>query len=82
MLEVEVTLTTSTEGPAFGAAILGGVAAKALPSIEDAADALVHRTTRAVPDPIASSRYRDLHAAYRALYGDLRERFRMLGSLA
>jgi xylulokinase len=82
VLDVEVAITTSAEGPAFGAAILGGVAAKLFASIEDAADSLVHLTARARPDPIASSRYRALHAVYRGLYGDLRDRFRALGSLA
>jgi xylulokinase len=82
VLEVEVALTTSSEGPAFGAAILAGVGAGVFASIEDAADALVHVTARSLPDPIASARYRAIHAEYRALYGDLRGRFRALGSLA
>jgi xylulokinase len=49
--------------------------------VEEAADALVHVTARAAPDPAVTARYRDVHAVYRALYGDLRERFRDLARL-
>jgi xylulokinase len=81
VFETEVALTTSTEGPAFGAAILGGVAAKVFASVEEGADALVHVTERLAPDPTTSPRLRDAHAVYRALYGDLRDRFRDLARL-
>jgi xylulokinase len=76
-----VALTTSTEGPAFGAALLGGVAAGAFASVEEAADALVHVTARLGPDLAAAARYREIHAAYRGLYADLRARFRDLARL-
>jgi xylulokinase len=36
-------------------------------------------TARIGPEPTRSARYRDLHAIYRRLYGDLRERFADLG---
>ena len=78
---VPVAVTTSTEGPAFGAALLGGVAAGAFASVEEAADALVHVTARVPPDPVATDRYREVHAVYRGLYADLRERFRALARL-
>jgi xylulokinase len=76
-----VAVTTSTEGPAFGAALLGGVAAGVFASVEEAADALVHVTGRVAPEAATAGRYREIHAAYRGLYGDLRERFRELGRL-
>jgi xylulokinase len=76
-----VAVTTSTEGPAFGAALLGGVAAGAFGSVEEAADALVHVRARVAPDPVTSGRYADVHAVYRALYSDLRARFRDLAKL-
>jgi xylulokinase len=34
-----------------------------------------------VPDRSTAERYREVHAAYRGLYTDLRERFRALGRL-
>ncbi len=78
---MSVAVTTSTEGPAFGAALLGGVAAGAFASVEEAADALVHVSSRVTPDPVTAARYREVHAAYRGLYGDLRARFRDLARL-
>lgn len=81
VFEMPVAVTTSTEGPAFGAAILGGVAAGAFASVEDGADALVHVTSRVAPEPSAAARYREIHAVYRGLYGDLRERFRALSRI-
>ena len=77
----EVAITTSTEGPAFGAAILGAVAAGVFSSVEEGADAWVHVTSRVRPDPVAAARYREIHAVYRGLYADLRDRFRELSRL-
>ena len=54
------------------------VAAGGFASVEEAADALVHVTGRLRPEPAAAARYREIHAVYRALYGDLRERLRAL----
>jgi xylulokinase len=81
VFDAEVALTTSSEGPAFGAALLGGVAAGAFGSVEEAADALVHVTLRVRPEPAAAARYREIHAAYRGLYADLRDRFRALARI-
>lgn len=81
VFDAEVVLTTSTEGPAFGAALLAAVGARAYFSVEQACDALVHVTQRVEPEPTAVSRYRDLHAIYRALYADLRERFAAIARL-
>jgi xylulokinase len=81
VFDAPVALTTSVEGPAFGAALLGGVTAGVFSSVEEAADALVHVTRRVLPEPQAASRYRAIHAAYRGLYTDLRARFRELGRL-
>jgi xylulokinase len=80
VFDAEVAVTTSTEGPAFGAALLGGVAAGAFATVEQACDALVHVTQRLAPDPTRAARYADLHAIYRALYTDLYQRFRALSS--
>lgn len=81
IFDTEVCITNSTEGPAFGAAILGGVAAREFAAVDEAADALIHVTSRVSPDQTRAARYREIHAIYRGLYGDLRERFRALGSL-
>ena len=81
VFDTPVAVTSSTEGPAFGAALLGGVAAGLFTSVEEAADALVHVTKRLTPEPAAAARYHEIHAVYRGLYTDLKERFRALGRL-
>ncbi|MEO7330505.1 MAG: FGGY-family carbohydrate kinase, partial [Minicystis sp.] len=81
VFDAPVAITTSTEGPAFGAALLGGVAAGLFSSVEEAADALVHVSRRLSPEPQAAARYREIHAVYRGLYTDLRARFRELARL-
>ncbi len=81
VFDTPVVVTSSTEGPAFGAALLGGVAAGMFTSVEEAADALVHVTKRVLPEPATATRYREIHAIYRGLYADLKERFRALGRL-
>jgi xylulokinase len=72
VFDVEVELTTSTEGPAFGAALLAMVGAGAFRSVEEACDALVHVVSRVAPDEVAAARYREIHRIYRALYPALR----------
>ncbi len=65
---VEVAVTSSDEGAAFGAAVLAGVGAGVFASVADAADALVRVTARVAPDPEAAAFYREAHARYGALY--------------
>ena len=73
VFDAQVAVTTSTEGPAFGAAILGGVGRGAFASVEEGADALVHVTSRIAPDRTSAARYREIHAVYRgALRGSAR----------
>ncbi|MBI4950669.1 MAG: xylulokinase [Myxococcales bacterium] len=81
VLEASVCLTSSTEGPSYGAALCAGVAAGCFASLPEAADALVHVTSRLEPEPSLSARYRDTAAVYRALYHDLAARFRELGGI-
>ena len=81
VFEVPVAITTSVEGPAFGAALLAAAGAGLFASVEEAADALVHVTSRVAPEPSRSARYRDIHAVYQRLYADLRARFRELAAL-
>ncbi|WP_437609439.1 xylulokinase [Sorangium sp. So ce834] len=82
VFEAPVAITTSTEGPAYGAALLGAAGAGLFSSVEEAADAFVHVVSRVAPDQARSARYREIHAVYRGLYSDLRGRFRELGKLA
>ncbi len=74
VLGCELATVSTTEGAAYGAAILGAVGAGWFPTVEAASDALVRVTPMAAPGP-ASVAYADAHAAYRELYPALRPTF-------
>jgi xylulokinase len=67
VLETEIATVETSEGAAFGAALLSTIAAGWFPDVATAARALV--VTRPVAEPGAdAARYRSAHAVYRALY--------------
>ena len=65
--------TTADEGPAYGAALLGGVAAGVFADAAEAAGLVRLRDEVTEPDPARVSRYDELHARYAALYAPLRD---------
>ena len=67
--------SATAEGAAFGAALLGTVAAGWFPTVEAATAALVRATPRAVPGP-DRDRYAAAHELYRDLYPALAPTFR------
>ena len=67
VLGTELATVSTTEGAAYGAALLATEAAGWFPSVEAAVASLVTATPVAAPGPDAT-RYRDAHAAYRELY--------------
>lgn len=71
---VPATLVNSSEGAAYGAAILAGAGCGMFESVESAADRLVRETERIEPGPDAS-RYPTLLARYRRLYPAIRSFF-------
>jgi xylulokinase len=72
VLERPLERTAADEGAAYGAALLGGVAAGVWASPREAAAATVRTTTTVEPDPAWTGPYRELHAAWRALYPALK----------
>jgi xylulokinase len=74
VLGAELATVSTTEGAAFGAAMLGSMGAGWHTRAEDAATALVRVHPAASPGPDAS-RYADIHAAYRELYPALAPTF-------
>lgn len=74
VLEAEVATTDTTEGAAFGAALLATPAAGWFPTVDAAVEAFVHSMPVASPGPDAGA-YRSAHAAYRELYPALRPFF-------
>ena len=79
VLGVDVVGVTSTEGAAFGAALLAGVAGGAWPDVDTACDRTIAVTGREHPDEAAEGTYRELHALFRALYPALRDHMHALG---
>lgn len=67
VLEAELVTVNTTEGAAFGAALLATVAAGWHRAVDDAVAATVRTAPAATPGPDAT-RYREAHAAYRELY--------------
>ncbi len=81
VLETELVTVNTTEGAAFGAALLAGTGAGAWGAVREACDATV-RITGATPcDPETAKRYRPFYRAYRDLYPALRDSFRAIADL-
>jgi xylulokinase len=74
VLGTELATVSTTEGAAFGAAILGAVGAGWYETVEAASSAFVRVSPVATPGPDAA-RYADAHVAYRELYPALTPTF-------
>ncbi len=75
VLGVELVTVNSTEGAAFGAALLAGVGGGAWSDVPSACEATITITGRDAPDAEAGRVYADLYREYRALYPALRPSF-------
>ncbi len=72
VLGLPLERTAVEEGAAFGAALLGGVAAGVFGSAEEAVAACVRVRDVVEPDPAWTEAYRDAYGRYRALYPALK----------
>lgn len=77
-----VRRTVVDEGPAYGAALLAGVAVGTWRDVGEAARLVELRDEVAVPDAQRVGRYDELYAAYRTVYPALRETMHELGRFA
>ncbi len=68
VLDVPLELTSSEEGSALGAALLGGVAGGVFTDVHEAVTRCVRVTDVVEPDPGWRDAYAELHGRYRALY--------------
>jgi xylulokinase len=75
VLGVDLVTVNSTEGGAFGAALIAGVAGAAWPDVPSACAATIAVTGRDTPDPAWRAAYDRLHPEYQALYGALKPTF-------
>jgi xylulokinase len=68
IFETPVHRPTVEEGPAYGAALLGGVAAGLFRDVNEASAAVRMDSPSILPDPERADRYRELYRLYRSLY--------------
>jgi xylulokinase len=80
ILEAELVTVNTTEGAAYGAALLAGVGAGAWTDVPAACSAAVKITGSTRPDPTQVEDYRQGYALYRELYPALKPTFsKMIG---
>jgi len=78
VLGAELVTVNTTEGAAFGAALLAGVGAGAWPDVPAACKALVKVTGSVQPDPAQAETYQAGYLVYRSLYPALRDAFHQM----
>jgi xylulokinase len=83
VFQTEITLINSSEGGAFGVALLAGVGVGRWSNAREACDATLQVTTRVAPskDAAVLRHYQDVYARYRELYPALKESFAKLSAL-
>jgi xylulokinase len=79
-LETDITTVATSEGAAFGAAVLAGVGAGWFPTVDDACAAQVRTSLVTQPGPDVAA-YRHAYEGYRALYPALRPSFVSLAAV-
>jgi xylulokinase len=77
---VELVTVNSTEGAAYGAALLAGVGAGVWPDVDAACAATIRLTGQTTPDAAAVAAYEPIYGLYRELYPALRETFAALSA--
>jgi xylulokinase len=75
VLEAELVTVNTSEGGAFGAALLAGVGAGAWPDVQTACASTIKITGSTHPDPIQMAAYRKAYPHYRDLYPALKSEF-------
>lgn len=81
VLGLELVMVNTTEGAAYGAAILAAVGAGVWPSVETACSDLIKIVDRVSPNPERAEYYRRMHDQYRKLYPSLKPFFSAIPSL-
>jgi len=81
VLGAELAMVNTTEGAAYGAAILAGVGVGEWPDVETACSGLVRTVQRVAPDIKTMPPYSKLHREYRKLYPILKDSFKGLSGV-
>jgi xylulokinase len=82
VLEAELVTVNTTEGAAYGAALLAGVGAGAWADVASAAKACIKITGSIQPKPSELNVYRAAYSIYQDLYPALKSSFRRMGGTA
>lgn len=82
VLGSELVTVNTTEGAAFGAALLAGVGVGAYDSVHEACEATIQITGKTPPDDRISQIYNDYHVRYQALYPILEPEFKQIAKVA
>jgi xylulokinase len=78
VLGVELVTVNTTEGAAYGAALLAAVGAGLYATVEEACSATIQVTGRTEPGPSVAS-YAQVYPLYQALYPALQDEFKAIG---
>jgi xylulokinase len=73
VLGAELVTVNTTEGAAYGAALLAGVAAGAWPDVESACAQTIKTTAHVSPDETSVARYERMYQQYQGLYPALKD---------
>ena len=76
-----VVMTNSTEGSAYGVALLAGVGTGAFKSVEEACKLSIKQTAKVAPNKKLSALYDRHYPVYQKLYHDLKDTFAQIASL-
>lgn len=80
-LEAELVTVNTTEGAAYGAALLAGVGAEAWTDVPSASDACIKITGSTQPVPSEMDVYRQAYPVYQELYPALKSSFDRMGGI-
>jgi xylulokinase len=81
VLGAELVTVNTTEGAAFGAALLAGVGAQIFDSVPAACEAMIQITGRTAPEAANTQIYVDYYARYQALYPALSAEFKAIAEV-
>jgi xylulokinase len=80
VFDTELATVNTTEGAAYGAALLAGVGSGHWPSVDAACEATIRITGEVEPNLEAARKYKDAYGMYRELYPALKETFNRMGT--
>ena len=74
-MALELVTVNTTEGAAFGAALLAGVGAGIWPDVPTSCKSVIRPVETTQPNPVAVKRYAEAYPIYQSLYPALRPVF-------